>query len=86
MRFSHTLLALTAAAAVVGVAGADPKKYTLDDCKYALSSLKEKPYSSSLPSMAASTGTSCLCEKRRGGDGGEQSVSMCVGVGALGLG
>jgi hypothetical protein len=61
MRFSSTL-ALTAAAAVamVGVASA-----TLDDCKWALNSLKEKPYSSSLPSMAASTGTLftffCLC-------------------------
>lgn len=59
MRFFHTTLALTAAAAValMSVVSADPKQYTLDDCKWALNSLKEKPYSSSLPSMAASTGT-----------------------------
>lgn len=85
MRFSHTL-ALTAAAAValVGVAGADPKQYTLDDCKFALNSLKEKPYSSSLPSMAASTGT-CFCRSVReesGGGGRAMCVCRlaCVGV------
>lgn len=67
MRFSQTLT-LTAAAVVVGcVAGADPQTFTLDDCKSALSSLKEKPYSSSLPSMAASTGKFCLWKKRGGG-------------------
>lgn len=81
MRFSSTL-ALTAAAAVamVGVASA-----TLDDCKWALNSLKEKPYSSSLPSMAASTGTftffllSVCAVRQDEGEGDERGVcALCV--------
>jgi hypothetical protein len=36
--------------------GVDSAESTLDDCKSALSSLPEKPYSTSLPSMAASSG------------------------------
>ncbi|GAB5037765.1 nose resistant to fluoxetine protein 6-like [Nannochloropsis oceanica] len=56
MRFSQTLALSAAAVVVVCVAGAEPQTFTLEDCKSALSSLKEKPYSSSLPSMAASTG------------------------------
>ena len=79
MRFSQTLT-LTAAAVVVGcVAGADPQTFTLDDCKSALSSLKEKPYSSSLPSMAASTGKFCLWKKRGGGTTSEcERVCICM--------
>lgn len=68
MRFSQTLALSAAAVVVVCVAGAEPQTFTLEDCKSALSSLKEKPYSSSLPSMAASTGTLCLRKKKGGGD------------------
>ena len=74
MRTSAVLLLLAAAA---GGGSAAPAKPTLDDCKDALKSLTEKPWSTALPFMAASTGAyvcfasyllACGC------------VCMCVGL------
>lgn len=55
-RASAAVLLLVVALAACGTAGAVEAKPTLEDCKAALLSLNEKPWSTSLPSMAAATG------------------------------